>query len=140
VGKSDVLRWQEQMRQAGLTQETIQQRLAAVSSFYAFVCASYTTYGPDGREQPLADYNPVAGVPRPRISQYNKSTSGAPLDFSAPSAMSSKRRPDRARLQFMPHQRSRLSHHPHCRNFRPGPAACQECQFLALRILRVWFA
>jgi integrase len=74
VGKSDVLRWQEQMRQAGLTKETIQQRLAAVSSFYAFACASYTTYGPNGREQPLADYNPVAGIPRPRISPYNKST------------------------------------------------------------------
>jgi site-specific recombinase XerD len=73
VAKSDVLRWQEHMRQAGLTKETIQQRLAAVSSFYAFACASYTTYGTDGREQPLADYNPVAGIPRPRISPYNKS-------------------------------------------------------------------
>ena len=72
ISKSDVARWIEYQRAQHLSPETIQQRLAALSSFYTYVTQIYTSLTPDGREQPLHFFNPVKAVPRPRTSPYNK--------------------------------------------------------------------
>jgi len=72
ISKSDVARWTEYQRSQHLSPETIQQRLAALSSFYTYVTRTYTFLSPDGREQPLHFFNPVKAVPRPRTSPYNK--------------------------------------------------------------------
>jgi site-specific recombinase XerD len=72
ISKSDVARWIEYQRAQHLSPETIQQRLAALSSFYTYVTRIYTSLTPDGREQPLHFFNPVKAVPRPRTSPYNK--------------------------------------------------------------------
>ncbi len=72
ISKSDVARWIEYQRAQHLSPETIQQRLAALSSFYTYVTQIYTSLTPDGREQPLHFFNPVKAVPRPRTAPYNK--------------------------------------------------------------------
>jgi len=72
ISKSDVARWIEYQRVQHLSPETIQQRLAALSSFYTYVTQIYTSLTSDGREQPLHFFNPVKAVPRPRTSPYNK--------------------------------------------------------------------
>jgi site-specific recombinase XerD len=72
VSKSDIARWVDDLRSQGLSPETIQQRLAALSSFYTYTNRVYTLVTPDGREQPLHNFNPVQAVPRPKVSHYNK--------------------------------------------------------------------
>jgi len=72
ISKSDVARWIEYQRAQHLSPETIQQRLAALSSFYTYVTQIYTSLTPDGLEQPLHFFNPVKAIPRPRTSPYNK--------------------------------------------------------------------
>jgi len=72
ISKSDVARWIEYQRAQHLSPETIQQRMAALSSFYTYVTRIYTSLTPDGREQPLHFFNPVKAVPRPKTSPYNK--------------------------------------------------------------------
>jgi len=74
VGGVQVLRWQQGMREAGLAEATVNLRLAALSSFYAFCCNRFTVVdGVSGREVPLAERNPVMRVERAKISPYERS-------------------------------------------------------------------
>lgn len=59
VTRADVASWAEGLRLAGLADATIANRLAALSAFYQHAQA-----------EGLAERNPVAGVPRPRVEPY----------------------------------------------------------------------
>src|SRR3989304_709664 len=73
IGKAKVAEWAAAIRQQGLSDATLQQRLAALSSFYSFTMDDYTVINPSGREVALHDYNPAAsGKLRPKISPYGK--------------------------------------------------------------------
>jgi site-specific recombinase XerD len=73
IGRSDIAAWVQDMRLRDLADTTISQRLAAVSSFYRYVCEEYTTVHADGIERPLHGYNPAAGKSlRPRVTPYGK--------------------------------------------------------------------
>ena len=62
---------------------TVQQRLAAISSFYSFTQTNYMIYQ-DGKEQPLYHYNPAKTVRRPRVQPYGKAN---PLDHDQARAL-----------------------------------------------------
>lgn len=69
MGRADIAAWVQDMRLRSLAGTTISQRLAAVSSFFRFVCEEYT----DGQDRPLHDHNPAAGKRlRPRVTPYGK--------------------------------------------------------------------
>jgi integrase len=73
VGKTDVARWVEDMRMRGLSACTIQQRIAAVSSFFRYTNDEHTVISPDGREVSLHSINPAAGKSlRPKVVPYGK--------------------------------------------------------------------
>lgn len=73
VGKADVARWVDSMHALGLSACTVQQRLAAISSFYSYVTQEFTIIGADGNEIPLHTVNPAAGKSlRPKVSPYGK--------------------------------------------------------------------
>ncbi len=61
VTRVDVASWAEGLRLAGLADATIANRLAALSAFYQHAQA-----------EGLAERNPVAGVPRPRVEPYGR--------------------------------------------------------------------
>jgi site-specific recombinase XerD len=72
VGRSDVARWVDAMRKRGLSACTRQQRLAAISSFFAFVAEDFTKVV-DGQEVALHSANPAAGRRfREHINPYGK--------------------------------------------------------------------
>ena len=74
VGGVQVIAWQQAMRGKGLSEATVNLRLAALSSFYAFCCYRYVVTDPaTGREIPLMEHNPVARVERAKVSPYEKS-------------------------------------------------------------------
>ena len=72
ISKSDIASWVSDLRSQDLSPETINLRLAALSSFYTYVTQTYTHLSPEGVEQPLYHYNPVKAVPRPKINPYGK--------------------------------------------------------------------
>ena len=75
VGGAQVIGWQQEMREAGLAESTVNLRLAAVSSFYEFCCYRFSVMDPaTGREVVLAERNPVKRVERGKVSPYEKST------------------------------------------------------------------
>ncbi len=75
VGKADVQHWVDEMRQQALSDCTIAQRVAGVSSFYEFVGNDYTMVRADGSETPLHTVNPAGGKRlRPKVSPYGKAT------------------------------------------------------------------
>jgi len=53
------------------SESTIQQRLAAISSFFSYARDSYMDFV-DGQEIPLHHYNPARAVRRPKVQQYGK--------------------------------------------------------------------
>lgn len=61
-----------------LSDASIAQALAAVSSFYEFVSSKYTITYPDGREDFLHPRNPARAVERPEVDPYGKSISLSP--------------------------------------------------------------
>lgn len=65
VSSSVLLDWVEVLRGRGLSSSTISQRLAAVSSFFQYVCNSFLVMV-DGVERPLHGFNPASAVKRPR--------------------------------------------------------------------------
>lgn len=72
VGAAQVVAWQGHMRERGLAETTINLRLAALSSFYAFA-ARYEVVDPaTGRVTPLTSYNPVDRVEREKVIPYGK--------------------------------------------------------------------
>lgn len=73
IGRSDVVAWVQDMRQRGLAGTTINQRLAAVSSFFRFTSEEYTEVDADGIERPLHGFNPAAGKSmRLKVTPYGK--------------------------------------------------------------------
>ncbi len=67
ISKSDIASWVSDLRSQHLSPETINLRLAALSSFYTYVTQTYTHLSPEGVEQPLYHYNPVkASIPTER--------------------------------------------------------------------------
>lgn len=73
IGKADVARWVDSMKALKLSDCTIQQRLAAISSFYSFAMEEYTLVRADGKEVPLHHINPAGGKCfRPKIDPYGK--------------------------------------------------------------------
>lgn len=75
IVRSDVIGWVEAMKGQRLASTTVQQKLAAVSSFYAFVSTEYTRLDSAGRETPLHPSNPAAGKTlRPKVTPYGKAT------------------------------------------------------------------
>lgn len=72
VSRADVARWVQEMRERGLSDGTIGQRVAALGSYYRYCCEEYQVVV-DGREMPLSLYNPAAGKSlRPRVERYGK--------------------------------------------------------------------
>ena len=73
VGGVQVIGWQQEMREAGLAETTVNLRLAAVSSFFEFCCYRFSVTDPaTGREVVLAERNPVKRVERGKVSPYEK--------------------------------------------------------------------
>jgi integrase/recombinase XerD len=72
LGRADLALWVEHLRARGLSPETIQQRLAAISSFFTYVTKTFTFVDPSGREQSLHHFNPALAVPRPKVNPYDK--------------------------------------------------------------------
>jgi len=68
VGGNTVTRWANHMAHMGLSETTINARLAAVSSFFCF-CQHWT----DGQGRALATVNPVDAVKRYRVDPYGNS-------------------------------------------------------------------
>lgn len=75
VGGAHVIRWQQEMRERGLSEKTINRRVAALSSFWDFCCYKYTVPGPPGgREVALAERNPAKQVDRATVNPYENAT------------------------------------------------------------------
>lgn len=73
IGRADVAVWVDNLRRRKLSDCTISQRLAAVSSFYYFVTTDFTVIDGTGREVALHTHNPAGGRSlRPRINPYGK--------------------------------------------------------------------
>lgn len=70
VGGAHVIRWQQEMRERGLSEKTINRRVASLSSFWDFCCYKYTVPGPGGREVALAERNPARQVDRATVNPY----------------------------------------------------------------------
>lgn len=70
MGSADIEAFVGYMRQQH-AKSTVQQRLAAVSSFFSFAKQNYMDFV-DGREVPLHYYNPAKAVDRPKVQQYGK--------------------------------------------------------------------
>lgn len=68
VSGSDVQRWISTLHESGLAKNTINTRLAAVSSFYAFACAKFEVE--PGRY--LHNFNPATVVQREHVNPYEK--------------------------------------------------------------------
>ena len=66
IHKTDIVRWLGWMKEQGLAAQTMNQRLAAVGSFFAFAGSVYTVENEDGEEIPLAASNPVRSIARPK--------------------------------------------------------------------------
>jgi site-specific recombinase XerD len=69
VGGADVAAWANDLAARGLARATIKARLAALSAFYRFCLTTYT----DADGVPLATFNPVDQVKRPRVAKYGNS-------------------------------------------------------------------
>jgi integrase len=59
VGKADVARWMDDMRRKGLSPSTLQQRAAAISSFYLYARDEYEVVTPEGARLPLHESDPA---------------------------------------------------------------------------------
>lgn len=75
ISRTDVARWVYELEQQRLSDCTIAQRVAAISSFYQYARDEYEITLPDGSTQPLHDANPAASKSlRPKITPYGKAT------------------------------------------------------------------
>jgi len=73
VNRADVARWIDEQRRLGLSEATLMQRVAALSSFYEYCRSEYEITTPDGRIVSLHDSNPAAGKSlRVKIDPYGK--------------------------------------------------------------------
>lgn len=71
VGRSVLVEYYNAMHEQGLSDSTIQLRLAGLSSFFDFVTRDYTVIDQRGREVPLHDINPATSkLIRKRLQPY----------------------------------------------------------------------
>ncbi len=70
MGSRDIEAFVADMRKK-YSKSTIQQRLAAVSSFFSYAKQNYMDFV-DGQEIPLHNYNPAKAVDRPKVQRYGK--------------------------------------------------------------------
>jgi integrase len=70
MGSADIEAWAASLHQA-YSESTVQQRLAAISSFFSFARLNYMDFV-DGIERPLHHYNPAKAVSRPKVQAYGK--------------------------------------------------------------------
>ncbi len=70
MGSADIEAWAAELRQT-YAESTVQQRLAAISSFFSYTKQSYMDFV-DGMERPLHHYNPAKAVNRPKVQPYGK--------------------------------------------------------------------
>lgn len=74
VNGGHVSAWQQQMRDAGLSEATVNQRLAALSAFYEYCERTHVYTTPlTLREFSLSERNPVRRVTRARVDAYAQS-------------------------------------------------------------------
>lgn len=84
IDKGDLQRWTDALRQQKLSKETINLKVAGVSSFFSFCANDYEITLPDGRRRNLTDYNPAAARSlRTKIVPYGKSYSLSPSEARA---------------------------------------------------------
>jgi site-specific recombinase XerD len=73
--RTDVARWVEELRKQRLSEATINQRVAALSSFYEYCRDEYEVVNPDGRRAALHDSNPAASKSlRTKVNPYGKAS------------------------------------------------------------------
>ena len=73
VNKGDLQRWVDALRGHGLTKETINLKVAALSAFYTYCMNDYEVVRPDGSTGGLTDYNPAAAKSlRAKVVPYGK--------------------------------------------------------------------
>lgn len=73
IGRSQIARWEADLRARQLSECTRNQKLSGISSFFIYTMTEYTVISQDGREVPLHGYNPAAGKSlRARINPYGK--------------------------------------------------------------------
>jgi len=76
MGKTDVARWVDELRRRRLAVTTINQRTAAISSFYQYARDEYEVVTPDGRYTSLHEHNPAAAPSlRGTVNPYGKASS-----------------------------------------------------------------
>ena len=68
--RADIALWLDAQRADGLSPNTLNQRLAAISSFFTYVSHIYLTNSPGSSDSPLCQFNPVHSVPRPKRQTY----------------------------------------------------------------------
>ncbi len=74
ITSSQVQNWVANLRKRGLSKETINARVAAVSSYYTYLINDYHIRRPDGQEAPLVVFNPAAAKSlRSKVNPYGKS-------------------------------------------------------------------
>ncbi len=75
INATDIYRWVNGMRELGLSQATVNQRVAGISSFYRFVVRNYRITLPDGHEATLRVDNPAESSElRVPVNPYGKTT------------------------------------------------------------------
>ncbi len=72
VGPSEVSLWMVSMRNAGRSDATIAQKLAALSSLFEYAMTIKTWTLPDGSRKGICDFNPARAVERPEVEPYGK--------------------------------------------------------------------
>ncbi|RLC76394.1 MAG: hypothetical protein DRJ03_28730 [Chloroflexi bacterium] len=70
VGGAHVVRWQQEQRERGLSEKTINRRIASLSSLFDFCCYKFTVTDPAGHEISLATTNPARRVDRAAVNPY----------------------------------------------------------------------
>ena len=72
IDKTDLFAWVDEMRQSKLSDATIQQRVAAISSFYQYALEEYEVTKADGSKGPLFNRNPAASKSlRPTVEAFS---------------------------------------------------------------------
>ena len=73
ITRADIARWLDAQRAAGLSASTINQRLAALSSFFTYASDVYQVTPSVAGDSPLTPNNPAHSIPRLKTRSYTKS-------------------------------------------------------------------
>ena len=74
AGSDEVAQWMTNMQAAGKSDNTVLQKLNAVSSLFCYALEAKTFVAPDGLQYRLADINPVKAVARPKTTPYSSAS------------------------------------------------------------------